>query len=230
MRVLIACEFSGIVRDAFAARGHDAWSCDLLPTERVGQHIIGDVFDVIGSGSWDMLLHFWPCTLLCNSGVRWLARSSNRMDDMRISATNFRRLMDCGIPKICGENPIPHKYARAIMGQYTHTLFNRMSTATVKLSGRAFGCVGYRALSHPTLSQDAFRAFTLLVPALIAGKNAAAPCPVLRKQWRNNGDKFVMQLNNITFNRRPRALELTARLHDNGAVRLFLNERKYEAL
>lgn len=123
MRVLIACEFSGIVREAFRKLGHDAWSCDLLPTEIPGQHIQGDVFDILAQDNkWDMLIHFWPCTLLCNSGVRWLNRGSERRIEMMLSAGNFRRLMDWGIPKTCGENPIPHKYARAIMGDYTQTI------------------------------------------------------------------------------------------------------------
>lgn len=71
MRVLVACEFSGIVRDAFIARGHDAVSCDLLPTERPGPHIIGDVRDIHESEKWDMLIAFPPCTDLAVSGARW---------------------------------------------------------------------------------------------------------------------------------------------------------------
>lgn len=72
MKVLVACEFSGVVRRAFAARGHDAWSCDLLPAEdRSNRHIIGDVCNILNDG-WDMLIVAHPpCTRLCNSGVRW---------------------------------------------------------------------------------------------------------------------------------------------------------------
>ena len=74
LRVLVACEFSGIVRRAFAARGHDAWSCDLLPSEdRSNKHIVGDARDLLEDG-WDLLMVAHPpCTRLCNSGVRWLA-------------------------------------------------------------------------------------------------------------------------------------------------------------
>lgn len=121
MRVLIACEFSGVVRDAFMALGHDACSCDLLPSESPGNHIQGDVFLILNDG-WDLLIQHWPCTLLCNSGVRWLAGNPERFRDMEKSAQQFRRLMDCSIPRICGENPIPHKYARAIMGDYSQTI------------------------------------------------------------------------------------------------------------
>lgn len=122
MRILVGCEFSGVVRDAFTACGHNAWSCDLLPTESAGNHIQDDIFKVIQCGQWDMLIHHWPCTLLCNSGVRWLTGNDERAESMRVSARNFRYLMDCGIPKICGENPIPHKYAREIMGDYSQTI------------------------------------------------------------------------------------------------------------
>ena len=71
MKVLIACEFSGIVRDAFIARGHEAVSCDLLPTGRPGPHIQGDVLDILDDG-WDMMIAFPPCTYLCVSGIRWI--------------------------------------------------------------------------------------------------------------------------------------------------------------
>ena len=70
MRVLIACEFSGIVRDAFRSHGHDAVSCDLGPSERPGPHIQGDVLDVLDRG-WDLMIAFPPCTYLSNSGARW---------------------------------------------------------------------------------------------------------------------------------------------------------------
>jgi hypothetical protein len=73
MRVLVACEFSGVVRDAFRNRGHDAWSCDLLPTERPGGHIIGDALAVLGEG-WDLLIAHPPCTYLSVSGMHWTKR------------------------------------------------------------------------------------------------------------------------------------------------------------
>jgi hypothetical protein len=71
MRVLVACEFSGIVRDAFAKRGHDAWSCDLLPTEREGKHIQGDVLNISDEG-WDLMIAHPPCTYLTVSGNKWM--------------------------------------------------------------------------------------------------------------------------------------------------------------
>lgn len=123
MKVLIACEFSGIVRDAFKARGHDAWSCDLLPTEKDGQHIINDAIYVAESQFWDLMIFHWPCTRLCNSGVRWLygGKGTNideaRWKLMEFDSNKFKYLLDMPhIPKICGENPIPHKYALNIIG------------------------------------------------------------------------------------------------------------------
>lgn len=114
-RVLIACEFSGRVREAFRRKGWDAWSCDLLPTEIPGQHIQGDVLPHLADG-WDMLIAHPPCTRLCNSGVRWLAER-NLWDEMRESAEFFKRFLDCGIPLKAVENPIPHRYALEIIGR-----------------------------------------------------------------------------------------------------------------
>ena len=102
MRVLVACEFSGTVRDAFKARGHDAWSCDLLPSETPGPHIQGDVLDVLGEG-WDMLLAFPPCTHLASSGARWFAGKRREQAE----ALGFvLTLLEAPIPKIALENPV----------------------------------------------------------------------------------------------------------------------------
>ncbi len=124
MRVLIACEFSGIVRDAFQARGHDAWSCDLLPTEKYGAHWQGDVRELL-IPKWDLMIAHPPCTYLCNSGVRWLYfkrggivyKDIERWDKMQEAAEFFRVLSEAPIEKICVENPIPHKYALDIIGR-----------------------------------------------------------------------------------------------------------------
>jgi hypothetical protein len=115
MRVLIACEFSGAVRDAFARRGHDAWSCDLLPGETPGNHIQGDVITLLDN-DWDLMIAHPPCTRLANSGVRWL-NERNLWDDMRDGAKFFRTLLDAPIKRIAIENPIPHRYALEIIGR-----------------------------------------------------------------------------------------------------------------
>lgn len=102
MKVLVACEFSGIVRDAFRARGHDAWSCDLLPSETPGPHILGDVRHVLGEG-WDLMIAHPPCTHLAVSGARWFKDKQAEQE----SALEFvRLLLDAPIPAIALENPI----------------------------------------------------------------------------------------------------------------------------
>ena len=100
-RVLIACEFTGIVREAFRARGHDAWSCDLLPSEQPGPHIQGDVRAILGD-NWDVMLAFPPCTHLSNSGARWWHKKQVEQAE----ALDFvRTLLAAPMPRICLENP-----------------------------------------------------------------------------------------------------------------------------
>lgn len=117
MKVLVACEYSGKVREAFRALGHDVWSCDLLPADDGSVfHIQGDVLEIINDG-WDLMIAHPPCTYLCNSGVSWLHRIEGRWDQMREGAEFFKALLNAPIPKICIENPIMHKYAKEIIGK-----------------------------------------------------------------------------------------------------------------
>ena len=102
MKVLVACEFSGTVRDAFKARGHDAWSCDLLPTETPGQHLQCDVLDVLGDG-WDLMVAHPPCTHLAVSGARWFAEKRAEQGE---ALAFVRLLLDAPIPRIALENPV----------------------------------------------------------------------------------------------------------------------------
>lgn len=102
-KVLVACEFSGIVRDAFTARGHDAWSCDLLPTEKPGNHYQGDIRDMLLADDWDILIAHPPCTHLAVSGARWFKEKRTEQEE----ALEFvRLLLNAPIPKIALENPI----------------------------------------------------------------------------------------------------------------------------
>lgn len=101
LRVLVACEFSGIVRDAFAALGHDAWSCDLLPSESPGQHLQCDVRTVL-PGAWDLMVAHPPCTHLAVSGARWFKGKERQQRE----ALNFvRDLLFSDVPHIALENP-----------------------------------------------------------------------------------------------------------------------------
>ena len=104
MKILIACEYSGEVREAFRSRGHDALSCDLLPTDAPGPHYQGPVEDVIRDG-WDMMIAFPPCTHLAVSGARWF--KEKRADGRQQEALSFvRMLMDAPIDRIAIENPV----------------------------------------------------------------------------------------------------------------------------
>jgi hypothetical protein len=137
MKVLIACEYSGRVRDAFSRRGHTAVSCDLRPSESPhGWHIKGDVLDVLASGSesWDMLIGHPYCTFNCLSGIRWMYHPDdthlpaserrrhpaypNRMDDFMEGVRFFNALKNCGIEKIALENSQPHGLAMEHIGKY----------------------------------------------------------------------------------------------------------------
>lgn len=133
MNVLVACEYSGTVRDEFIARGHNAISCDILPTDVPGPHYQGDVKDILYSRHWDMIIAHPPCTYLTNSGVRWLASKTpdgglvfndERWAGMEKGVEFFQMFLNYRNPdtKICVENPIPHKYARVGMGKYNQII------------------------------------------------------------------------------------------------------------
>ena len=112
MKVLVACEYSGIVRNAFAAKGHDVWSCDLLPTESSGNHYQGDVLEYLDKG-WDLMIAHPPCTYLSNAGARFLYPKGKLNKDrykLGLKAKEFfMALYNAPINKICVENPISSK-------------------------------------------------------------------------------------------------------------------------
>lgn len=126
MKILVGCEFSGTVRDAFTALGHDATSCDLLPTETPGKHHVGDVLDILDQG-WDLAVFHPPCTYLTNSANGSLysdkpssdgvLRGIDRWKALIESAVFFRQLLEAPIPRVAVENPIMNGHAAAIVGQ-----------------------------------------------------------------------------------------------------------------
>ena len=121
MKVLIACEYSGIVRDAFSKAGADAWSCDLLPTEseltrQEGKHYQCDIFDVLYQ-DWDLMIAHPPCTCLANSGVSWLHKDADRWIKLFEASDFFIALLNANIRMICIENPIQHKYAKRLISK-----------------------------------------------------------------------------------------------------------------
>jgi hypothetical protein len=128
MRVLVACEFSGTVRDAFTRAGHDATSCDLRESETPGQHYVGDVRDLLQPGRWDLMVGHPPCTYLARCAMRWLKDQPPLASGKPVGAERrkllaealafFETLLNAPIPRICLENPrsflIPHPAAQYI--------------------------------------------------------------------------------------------------------------------
>lgn len=105
MKILIGCESSGIVRDAFIRAGHKAVSCDLKPTERYGPHYQGSIFEILEEG-WDMMICHPPCTYLCSSGLHWNGRVPGRAEKTEEAGKFAKRLWDAPIPLIALENPV----------------------------------------------------------------------------------------------------------------------------
>jgi len=126
MKILIGCETSGIVRDAFLDQGHDAWSCDVLPSDvPTNRHIQDDVCNVLAMEQWDMLMVAHPpCTRLCNSGVRWLHKAppgktlDQMWQELDDGADLFSELWNADVPRICVENPVMHKHAKTRIRNY----------------------------------------------------------------------------------------------------------------
>ena len=124
MKVLIACEYSGIVRDAFTIKGHDAWSCDILPTDNPnGNHYEGDVKDILYN-DWDLIIAHPPCTYFANSGVRWLHEKPNRWAELDKAAEFFNLFLDHPCERVAIENPVIHKHALKLINnrKYTQTI------------------------------------------------------------------------------------------------------------
>ncbi len=110
MKILIACEYSGTVRDAFAALGHDAWSCDIMPTEKPGQHYQRDVREILNLG-WDLMIAHPPCTYLSYAATRhW--NQPGRSEKREAAMEFFMQLYNAPIPQVCIENPVG--YANSI--------------------------------------------------------------------------------------------------------------------
>ena len=116
MKILIACEYSGRVRQAFEKMGHEVLSCDFEPAEDgAANHYQGDIRDVLYDG-WDMMIAHPPCTYLTNSGVSWLHKDPERWAKLDDGAAFFKMMMDAPISKKAIENPIMHKYAKERIG------------------------------------------------------------------------------------------------------------------
>lgn len=172
MRVLVACEYSGRVREAFRERGHDAISCDLLPSEDGSpHHYQGDVRDLLVTKEFDLMIAHPPCTRLTNSGVRWLHKPppGRSLEDMwrelDEAVAFYKLLRDAPIPKKAIENPVMHKYARERIGS-----IRRQIVQPHWFGDKAFKATGFELIALPELIPTG----RLLVPA---------PGTVDHKEW-----------------------------------------------
>jgi hypothetical protein len=197
MKVLIACEFSGII-----ARGHDALSVDLLPSERPGPHMIRDLTKL--PPSWfrmfGLLLAFPPCTFLTNAGVRHLSSKVKtrrggrakiygkaRFAEMEKAVAFFNFLLHAPIPRICVENPIPHRYARALIGYYDQ-IIEPKNFGESEVRRTACGFAACRRCCRPSCFRGASLPGCICIrTARIARRTAADFYQGLPKQWQNSG-------------------------------------------
>lgn len=184
MKVLIACEFSGIVRDAFLSLGHDAMSCDIIPTESPGKHYIGDVLDILNN-DWDLMIAHPPCRYLAASGARWWV---GKLQEQEEALTFVRKLLGAPIPRICVENPVgristairkPDQYIQPWQfgtGETKKTglwLVNLpLLSPTDVVSGRVDKC--HKMSASPTRSTDRSRTYLGIAKAMATqwGMNA----------------------------------------------------------
>lgn len=164
MRVLVACEYSGRVRDAFAAMGHAAMSCDLLPTDQPGKHYQGDIFDIIGDG-WDLMIAHPPCTYLCSSGLHWNKRIDGRQALTDDALEFVRRLLAAPIDRIALENPIG-------------CISSQIRKPDQTIQPYQFGHDASKSTCLWLKNLPALRATELIAPRIVAGK----------KRWANQTD------------------------------------------
>lgn len=122
MNVLVACEFSGVVREAFRALGHHAVSCDIIDSEPYNVHHFTQNVETLLHEDWDLVIAHPPCTYLCNSGVRWLKTEPDRWEKMQTGAKFFKQFLKLHhVEKVCIENPIMHGYAMKEIGDVKYT-------------------------------------------------------------------------------------------------------------
>jgi hypothetical protein len=161
MRILVGCEFSGTVRDAFIALGHDAMSCDVLPTESPGPHYEGDVLDVLNDG-WDLAVFHPPCTYLAKSGLRWMYEQPDRWQHLIDGAVFFRTLLEAPIPRVAVENPSMHRWATKIVGRRYDQLVQPYEFGHTERKGTGLWLRGL----PPLLATHDLKAETMALPAI----------------------------------------------------------------
>jgi site-specific DNA-cytosine methylase len=161
MNVLVACEFSAVVRDAFRALGHNAWSVDLLPTEGdPAWHIQGDALDAARRPGWDLIIAHPPCTRLTRAGVRWL-HERKLWDDMRRDALFFRSFLELdNVPMVAVENPVMHRYATEVVGRKQDQIIQPWMFGHMESKGTGLWLKGLPALKSTNNVREATMALT----------------------------------------------------------------------
>lgn len=197
-RVLVACEYSGIVRDAFAARGWDAWSCDLLPSERPeGQHVQGDVLPLL-EDSWDLLIAHPPCTYLSNSGAKHLYLGKTKVDkealgylrdparwaNMEDAARFFNIFLNTNIPHVAVENPIMHGHGVERVGGKATQFVQPYHFGTLESKKTGLRLINLPKLRH---TNDVTAAFKLLPKSETHKVHRASPGP---DRWKERSRTY----------------------------------------
>jgi hypothetical protein len=161
MNVLVACEFSAVVRDAFRTLGHNAWSVDLLPTEGdPAWHIQGDALEAAGRPGWDLVIAHPPCTRLTRAGVRWL-HERNLWSDMRRDALFFRSFLKLdSVPMVAVENPVMHRYATEVVGRKQDQIVQPWMFGHLESKGTGLWLKGLPALKPTNDVREATMALT----------------------------------------------------------------------
>lgn len=250
MKVLIACEYSATVRDAFRAQGHDAWSCDLLPTEGDPQwHIQDDIFHVLCGtrhfATWDLMIAHPPCTYLTYAGAKHLyveGRKENGRDPARWEALNdgalfFRALLRAPIERIAVENPIMLAEARKIVGSRADQIIQPWQFGHPESKRTGLWLRGLppltpthdleaEMLARPRKDRDRIH---YIGPGPTDGKSAAGPTPALPRPWRYSGAPRTGNRTKHLFLEKPHERLLSPARRAGMGDRRRLARRKGEA-
>lgn len=188
MKILIACEYSGTVRDAFRALGHEAMSCDLLPTEAPGPHYQGDIRDVLDY-PWDMMIAHPPCTHLSVSGAKHFVEK--RMDGrQQAGASFFMMLARAKIPRIVIENPV---CIMSTLWRKPDQIIQPWQFGHGETKATCLWLINTPPCAHPILSKDENSAFSICRQAQTEGKSGQRRTPALPLQWLSSGEIFCTE-------------------------------------
>lgn len=196
IKVLIACEESGIVRREFADKGFYVVSCDLLDTDIPCKypwefHYKGDVMDIINDTSWDLMIAHPVCTRLCNSGVMWL-KKRNLWGDLKKSALFFKKLLEANIKYIAIENPIPHKYAVEIIGRKYDQIIQPWMFGHGETKATCFWLKGLPKLKPTNIVEEREQRLHRLPPSKDRAKLRSRTYPGIAKAMVEQWGDFVL--------------------------------------